>query len=102
MSGRVKSCGLLWLFDLAEMVRQVGTEPGGGEVSGMDQGRDTTIPDPTERCGEPDLTVDSSAQLGSVLQTSHFPEFPRSYTGPKACEERSFTELVTLGCGVGL
>ena len=43
----------------------------------------------------------SSAQLGSVLQSSHLPEFPESYTGPRAYEERSFTDLVTLGCGEG-
>ena len=76
---------------------RLGTEQGVGEVSGLDQGRETTSSDPTERCGEPAFTVDSSAQLGSVLQISHIPEFPKSYTGPMACEERSFTDLVTLG-----
>ena len=57
--------------------------------------------DPTERCGEPAVAVHSSGQLSSALQTSHFPEFSQSYTGPTAYEERSFTDLVTLGCGVG-
>ena len=66
----------------------------------MDQGREATGSNPTERCGEKTVTVDSSAQLGSVLQTSHCPEFSPSYTGPTAYEERSFTDLVTLGCGV--
>ena len=74
-------------------------QQGGGEVSGLDQGRETTSPDPTERCGEPAVTVDNSAELDSVLQTSHLPGFTKSYTGPMACEERSFTDLVTLGCG---
>ena len=83
------------------MVRRVGTEQGGGEVSGLDQGRETTSSDSTERCGEPAVTVDSSAKLGSVLQTSYLPEFPESYTGPRAYEERGFTDLVTLGCRVG-
>ena len=89
------------LVDSAEMVRQVGTEQGGGEVSGLDQGRETTSSDPTERCGEPAVAVYSSAQLGSVLQTSHLPEFPEAYTGPRAYEERSFTDSVTLGPAVG-
>ena len=88
------------LDDSAKMVGRVGAEQGGGEVSGLDQGREATGSDPTERCCEPAVTVDSSAQLGSVLQTSQFPEFSRSYTGPTAYEERSFTDLVTLGCGV--
>ena len=90
------------LVDSEEMVRQVGMEQGGGEVSGLDQGRETASSDPTERCGEPAVTVDSSAQLGSVLRTSHLHEFSKSYTGPTACEERSFTDLVTLGCGAGV
>ena len=45
------------LVDSAEMVRQVGTEQGGGEVSGLDQGRETTSLDPTGRCGEPAVAV---------------------------------------------
>ena len=83
------------------MVRRVGTEQGGGEVSGLDQGRETTSPDPTERCGEPAVAAYSSSQLDSVLQTSHLPEFPESHTVPRPCEERGFTDLVTLGCGEG-
>ena len=89
------------LVDSAEMVRRVGTEQGGGEVSGLDQGRETTSSDPTERCGEPAVAVYSSAQLDSVLQTSHLLEFPESHTGPRAYEERGFADLVTLGCGEG-
>ena len=36
-----------------------------------------------------------------MLQTSHLPECPKSYTGPRVYEERGFTDLVTLGCGGG-
>ena len=38
-----------WLGDSAEMMGLVGTEQGGGEVSGLDQGREATGSDPTER-----------------------------------------------------
>ena len=70
----------------------MGAKQGGGEVSGFDQGRQSTGSNLTERCGEPPVTVDSSAQLGSVLHTTHVHEFSRSYTELMAYEKGSFTD----------
>ena len=89
------------LCDSAEMVGQEGTEQESGEVSGFAHGRETAGRIPNMACGEPTAVLKPAAQLVFVPSrpSSRVSVSQHSVSGES--ESESFSNLVTLGCGVG-
>ena len=87
--------------DSSEMAGQEATEQESGEVSGFAHGRGTAGRTPNMACGEPTAVLQPAAQLVCVPSrpSSRVSVSQHSVSGES--ESGSFSNLVTLGCGVG-